>query len=309
MRFSLGLPTDRVDRPDEFLTAAAVAEVTWAAEKAGFDAVAVTDHPFPQDKWLARGGHQALDPMVALSFAAARSERIRLLTNVFVLPYRNPFLTARAVASLDVLSGGRVILGAAVGYLRSEFAALGVGYEDRGERTDRALELMKKAWTGDSVTVTVPPYVVQEHTMRPQPVQRPHPPIWFGGNSKRAIERTVRYGNGWMPIPQSAKAVKLTRTPAIESIDDLAGRVELLRETAGAAGRADPIDVCFVPFGLAMTDSPDPGEYEAVGEQIDAYSKAGVTWLSVPMRAGNRDELLSAIEDFGTNVIGPAKRR
>ena len=155
MRFVLGLPTDQVDRPAEFLTAEAIAQVAQAAEAAGFDAVGVTDHPFPQDKWLSRGGHQALDPMVALSFAAARTQRIRLLTNIFVLPYHNPFLTARAVASLDVLSAGRVIFGTAVGYLRSEFAALGVEYEDRAARTDEALELMRLAWTGESVSVEV----------------------------------------------------------------------------------------------------------------------------------------------------------
>ncbi|MDF3308192.1 LLM class F420-dependent oxidoreductase [Rhodococcus sp. T2V] len=302
MRYVLGLPTDQVDRPAEFLTADAVADVAQAAEKAGFDAVSVTDHPFPQDKWLSRGGHQALDPMVALSFAAARTTRVKLLTNVLVLPYRNPLLTARAVASLDVLSGGRVIFGTAVGYLRSEFAALGLGYDDRGERTDQALRLMKMAWTGRSVTVDDPPYSVSEHTMRPAPLQQPHPPIWFGGNSRRAMRRVIEFGQGWMPMPQPAEAAKLTRTPALETIDDLAGRVEYLRSGAQAAGRDRP-DVCFVPFGMRMTDSPDLESFDQLAQQVDAYTDAGVDWLSVPFSGTDRDSLLKSIEEFGTRVI------
>ncbi|MBV6761765.1 MULTISPECIES: LLM class F420-dependent oxidoreductase [Rhodococcus] len=302
MRYVLGLPTDQVDRPAEFLTADAVAEVAQAAENAGFDAVSVTDHPFPQDKWLSRGGHQALDPMVALSFAAARTTRVKLLTNVLVLPYRNPFLTARAVASLDVLSGGRVIFGTAVGYLRSEFAALGLGYDDRGARTDEALRLMKMAWTGTSVTVDEPPYSVVEHTMRPTPAQQPHPPIWFGGNSKRAMRRVIEFGQGWMPMPQPAEAAKLTRTPGLETIDDLAERIHYLRSGAEEAGRDRP-DVCFVPFGMRMTDSPDLESFDHLGQQVDTYSAVGVDWLSVPFSGTGRDALLKSIEEFGARVI------
>jgi len=308
MQFVLGLPTDQVDRQAEFLTADAVAEVAQAAERAGFAAVGVTDHPFPQDKWLSRGGHQALEPMVALSFAAARTTSIRLLTNIYVLPYRNAFLTARAVASLDVLSGGRVIFGTAVGYLRSEFAALGLGYEDRGARTDQALELLKLAWTGESVTVDSPPHAVAGHTMRPAPLQRPHPPIWFGGNSQRAIRRVVDHGQGWMPMPQPAETAKLTRTPALETLDQLAERIALLRSTAVDAGRPDVPDVCFVPFGMRMTEHPDHEDFAALGEQLGSYSRAGVTWLSVPFSGASRDELLASIEAFAKLVITPARK-
>jgi probable F420-dependent oxidoreductase len=308
MEFVLGLPTDQAERQSEFLTAEAVGEVAHAAERAGFAAVGVTDHPFPQDKWLQRGGHQALDPMVALSFAAARTISIRLLTNVYVLPYHNPFLTARAVASLDVLSNGRVIFGTAVGYLRSEFAALGLGYDDRGARTDQALELMKRAWTGQSVTLERPPHVVAGHTMRPPPMQRPHPPIWIGGNSRRAMQRVVEHAQGWMPMPQPQEMAKLTRTPALETVEQLAERISVLRAAAGKAARSDPLDVCFVPFGMRMTEHPDHEDFAALGEHLDSYANAGVTWLSVPFSGETRDELLAAIEAFAKLVIGPAQR-
>ena len=106
MQFTIGLPTDHVDRADEFVNSAAVTAYTTAAEAAGFDTCFVTDHPTPDAKWLAGGGHHTLDPFVALSFAAAATTRLRLQTHILVLPYRNPLLTAKSVLSLDVLSGG-----------------------------------------------------------------------------------------------------------------------------------------------------------------------------------------------------------
>src|SRR5207249_1707922 len=129
----------------------AVAETARAAERAGFDAVAVTDHPFPHDEWMRSGGHHALDPFVALSFAAAATARIRLLTFIYVLPYRNPFLSAKAAASLDVLSGGRFVFGVAAGYLEPEFAALGVPFAERDALADEAIRAMQAAWGGTTV--------------------------------------------------------------------------------------------------------------------------------------------------------------
>ena len=141
MKFNIPLPFDRTELPDEFLTLEAVTEVGKAVEKAGFDAGLVTDHPCPTGRWLDTGGHHALDPLVALSFAAAATTRLRLLTHVYVLAYRNPFLTAKGTLTLDVLSGGRLILGVAAGYLRPEFGALGVDFDERNELVDEALRI------------------------------------------------------------------------------------------------------------------------------------------------------------------------
>src|SRR5581483_12168854 len=151
MRFSVSLPTDRMDRAGEFATQKAVAEIASAAEGAGFDACFVTDHPFPPDRWLHGGGHHAMDPFVALSFAAAATERLRVQTHILVLPYRNPFLAAKSALSLDVLSGGRLILGVAAGYQRGEFAALGADFDGREEVSDQAIRAMKAAWAADDV--------------------------------------------------------------------------------------------------------------------------------------------------------------
>src|SRR5207248_6448161 len=181
LRFSVGLPTDHVAAADDFVTGEAVMECAKAAEEAGFDACFVTDHPAPDSKWLATGGHHALDPFVALSFAAAATTRLRVQTHILVLAYRNPMLTAKSVLSLDRLSGGRVIRGVAPGYLKPEFAALGVDFDERNELTDEAIDVMRQIWTEGEIEIEGRNFRTRGTTMRPQTPPRPHPPIWVGG--------------------------------------------------------------------------------------------------------------------------------
>ena len=206
MRFTIGLPTDRVDAVNEFVTGDAVMECAAAVEAIGYDACFVTDHPAPDAKWLAAGGHHALDPMVALSFAAAATTRLRLHTHILVLAYRNPLLTAKSVLSLDVLSRGRLILGVAAGYLKPEFAALGVDFDERNELTDEAIDVLRAALTSDDYAYDGRHFHSRGTTFRPRPVQSPHPPIWVGGNSRSAIRRAVDRGDGWVPFPNPAAA-------------------------------------------------------------------------------------------------------
>ena len=301
MRFSVQLPTDRVDASEEFCTAQAIAENAAAAERAGFDACYVTEHPFPPDKWLAAGGHHALDPFVSLAIAAGATQRIRLHTNILVLAYRNPFLTAKAVASLDVASGGRVIMGTGAGYLEPEFAALGASFFDRNDRSDEALIAMKKAWTGESVEMTGRGFQAVGNTMAPVPKQTPHPPIWVGGNSPRAIRRAVDHAQGWSPFPLPAIGTTRTRTAAIESVDDLANGIQRMHDYAARQGREEPLDVNFVPFGLTMNTREVPPKGE-LSDQFGALEAAGVTWLSVGLPTTNRavyqEELARFSEDF-----------
>src|ERR1700712_2310634 len=152
MKFSLHIPLGVVT-PGEFQTLEAVHEMAAAIEASHADACYVTDHPAPDSTWLRQGlGHDTLDPFVALSFVAAITRRIMLHTNIVVLPYRNPFITAKAAASLQVLSGGRFILGAGSGFQKTEFDALGVDYHRRGVIANEALEMIRLAWSGGPVT-------------------------------------------------------------------------------------------------------------------------------------------------------------
>ena len=307
MRFSLQLPTDRVDAGSEFVGFEAVAEISRAAEAAGFDAVFVTDHPFAPDRWLAEGGHQALDPFVALSFAAAATGRLRLQTHILVAGYRNPFLTARAAASLDVLSGGRLLLGMAAGYLRGEFRALGVDPDERNELADEAILAIRAAWTGESVHFRGRHFEARGHTMLPRPVQRPGPPILVGGNSRRAIRRAVELGDGWVPFPSPKRFAPHVRTAPLETAEDLARRIDYAREHAERVGRTAPLEICFSPLSLTVYGS---GDYEpaALREEIAALADLGVGRLTLGLRGRDRRELVDAIARFGEEVIAPVRR-
>jgi probable F420-dependent oxidoreductase len=300
----LSLPVDQVDPVEEFCTGTAVMEMAAAAEAAGFDAVHATEHPFPSRVGPDMGGHHALDPLVCMSFAAAATSRIRLHFNAFVAPYRNPFLGAKGLADLDVMSGGRVIAGLAAGYLAGELAALGVPLEERGARLDEAIAAMKQAWTGEPVHLESERWAARGNVMLPRPHQRPHPPIWIGGNSRAAIRRVAREAQGWMPFPAQPNEAAAVRTAAVTSIDDLRIRIDALRDTAASIGRTEPIDICMTPFTHQHhprgRENYDPPVLRAEAEELAAI---GVTWLSVKLRSPDRAVFLDFVERFSKDVI------
>ncbi len=286
----MGLPVDHVERVEEFVTGPAIGEMAAAAEAAGFDAVYVTDHPAADDQWLAGGGHHALEPLVGLAFAAASTTTLRLQTHVYVAAYRNPFLAAKGVATLDALSGGRVILGVAAGYLRPEFGALGVDFDERNDLLDECIDVMRRVWTEDGVAVDGRHFHARSVTMRPRPVSRPYPPIWVGGNSNRAMRRAVELGQGWVPFPNPVAAARATKTPAITSMEELTDRLEAARNYAKTVGRVEALDVCFAPFKV----DDRPAEYEALG----------VTWLAVQFDdVTTRREWFDRMRSYADDVI------
>lgn len=299
MRFTLQMPTDKVRQPDEFLTAQALAEMGGAAEQAGFDACYVTEHPIPEDGWLAQGGHHALDPFVALSFLASATERIKLQTHLLVLPYRNPFLTAKSIASLDVLSGGRVIAGVGAGYLESEFRALGVPFERRNELTDEAIGVMQAVWRGDSVTIEGEGFRADGNTALPRPAQHPAPPIWVGGNSNRAIRRAVELGDGWLPFPAPPAMAKRVGTATLTGKEDLAKRIGYAHEHAEKVGRRAPLEICYSPVGMGQ---PWP-EAEEMVRLAGELEMMGVTCLVIILDHPDRAAFLREIARFGEEVI------
>jgi probable F420-dependent oxidoreductase len=290
-----------VELPGEFVSARAVAEMARAAEAAGFGAVYVTDHPMPGDAWLRSGGHHALDPFVALSFAAAATAELRLQTHVLVLPYRNPFLAAKAAASLDVLSGGRLTLGVAAGYLESEFAALGVDFAERNELADEAIGAMRAAWSGGSVRSLGRGFRAEGNRALPRPLQAPGPPLWVGGNSRRAIRRAVELGDGWLPFPAPARLAARVGTAALATLDDLRAGIGYAREHARRAGRAAPLDVCFVPFGFEM-GVRDASAAARLRDELPAYESAGVSWLAVAVPADTRSEWCDKVAALGAGI-------
>jgi probable F420-dependent oxidoreductase len=284
------LPTMRVDHPEEFVTAEAVSEVARAAEDAGFAACFVTDHPAGDGTWLDTGGHHALDPFVALSFAAAATTRLRLLTHVFILAYRNPFLTAKGALSLDVLSGGRLMLGAAAGYLRPEFGALGVDFDERNDLVDEAIDVIRLAWSGEDVAYQGRHFRARGVRMRPVPVSRPHPPIWMGGNSRAAIRRAVERCQGWAPFP-SAGIARAAKTAEVGGLDDLRPRIAYARSHAAEVGRTEPLDICW-----AIDRSAGPAD-------VAELEAEGITWATVGFAAEDRRSYIEALQRFADRAL------
>lgn len=297
MFLSLGLPTHLVDAGADLISAEAVMEMSRAAEAAGFDAVFTTDHPFPGDQWLARGGHHTLDPMVTLSFAAAATTTLRLHTNLFVPAYRNPYLSAKMISSLDALCGGRLILGVGAGYLEPEFAALGADFANRNDFLDDALRAMRAAWTGESVG---------GNTMLPRPAQS-RIPIWVGGNSKRAIRRVVDLCDGWLPMPAPASASKYLKTPGLETLADLGARLDYAREYAASVERTDPIDITFMPRGMSMFEG-DAIDHDAIVADLTEQAEAGVTGVTMTLPATTRAQYLEQAAALGELVVPRVKK-
>lgn len=292
LRFSVGLPTERVHAVEEFITGEAIAETAAHWESLGFDALYVTDHPAPDDRWLAAGGHHALEPTVALATAGAATSQILLHTHVYVLGYRNPFLAAKGLASLDVVTGGRLVLGVAAGYLRPEFEALGADFDERGDRLEESLELLGRIWSGGSVGVTGSSYSARSATSLPVPTQRPHPPIWVGGNSRAAMRRAVLHGQGWSPFPTPGGLDRATRTASIGSLDELGERLDLFGALCEEHDRTERPTVCFSPFALGDYVANPDDALPRLADECEELFSMGVDWVTLAVPGTSRSEVL-----------------
>lgn len=285
MRIGLFLPSVSPMATPEYLRAFAE-----AAESAEFDSVWVGEHVVFLDEYASRypyadDGRLALppdsgmlEPFATLAFLAAATTRLRLGTAVCLVPQRNPVYTAKDVSTLDWLSGGRVDFGIGVGWLREEFGVLDVPFEARGARTDEYLEVMRRLWCDDVSQHDGPHYRLPACRMFPKPVQRPHPPVYVGGETDAAMARVAALGDGWHGfnhLPDSA-----------------ATSVRRLDAALEAQGRTrDDVDVTVGAYLQPVT----PGH-------LAAYRDAGVDQLVVTAfgvdPAGIRAEVLRLGDAF-----------
>jgi probable F420-dependent oxidoreductase len=229
------------------------------------------------------------------------------MPHIVVLPYRNPFVLAKAVATVDVLSGGRFILGTAAGYLRSEYAALGVDFDERNELFDEAIEVLRGIWTTDDFKYSGRHFVAQGQTANPKPVQKPHPPIWIGGNSRLARRRVARYAQGWMPFAAPAALARTAKTPALETREQLAVCLDELRALLDEAGR-DPAGI-DVHFHNDRGGTPGEPGFDAAAwlDGLAALAALGVTWCGVGVPPDGIERALDAVAQFGASVIAPLR--
>ncbi|MDR3659280.1 MAG: LLM class F420-dependent oxidoreductase [Mycobacterium sp.] len=301
MRFAITHPMHSHPYHPELVDGAGIAAVAAAAEAVGFGGFGFTDHPAPTENWLQAGGHDSLDPFVAMGFAAAHTTSMRLIPNVVVLPYRNPFLVAKAGATLDLLSGGRFTLAVGVGYLRREFAALGIDFDERAALVEESLQVIRAIWATDGVSFEGRHFSATGVTAHPRPLCPP--PIWIGGNTAAARRRVVAYGDGWCPFPAPAVLARAARTAALESLAELAAGIEDLRSRLDAAGR-DPhgVDITFscAEGGVPGTDGFHADAYLGGVEKL---AELGVTWVQVQVPGDSLAHTKDGIQQFGEQVI------
>ncbi|GIX48945.1 MAG: F420-dependent oxidoreductase [Candidatus Tectimicrobiota bacterium] len=287
-------------------------------EALGLDSVWVSDHilvpktirsfyPYdPQGRFPTPPEQAYFEPLTTLTFLAACTQRVQLGTSVLILPYRNVLLTAKVVATLDTLAGGRVLLGVGVGWMEEEFVALGLDtFHQRGAVTDEYIQALRVLWTSDDPRFEGRFVRFADIGFAPKPVRRPHPPIWVGGHTPAAIRRAARLGDGWHPIG--------LRPPAGLAPEEMRQAVAQLREEAARAGRnPQEITISFrapLVFREAASGPRTPltGSPAAIQEDIGRYADCGVSHLVFDVQTTEVAEMQRVMERFARDVL-PAVR-
>ena len=205
-QFSFRLPNaDYLGFP---ATTQAIVETAQKAEDLGFDALFVNDHVIVDDSPRSEPWRNVYDPMMVLSYVAAHTSKIMLGTSVLIMPYRNPIVTAKMLATLDQMSGGRAIAGVGSGWNQEEFDALGEPYRQRGSRTNEYLRIWKACWAPGPTTFDGRYYSFTDMHVSPKPLQEPHPPIWIGGSGTGSLRRAARFADVWQPTPTALEDLK-----------------------------------------------------------------------------------------------------
>ncbi len=308
MRYGYYLPTrGPLGNPDD------ISAIARAGEDLGYATTVIGDHiVFPIEvassyPYTVGGGFpgvgDAMEQLTLMSFIAGITETSRLVTSVMILPHRNPLVTAKILATIDVLSKGRVTVGVGVGWMREEFEALDApDFDKRGAASNEYLEIFKKCWTEDPVSHDGEFYSFKALHCQPQPVQNPHPPIWIGGHSRPALRRVAKYGDGWQPVG----ATSASPLPP----EEFQGLLDELKQMTEAEGRNfDDLFICFkapsydpgrVPEGherLLFT-----GEPERIAEDIRTYEAMGVEEVVFDFRSPPASKTIENMEHFMKEV-------
>jgi probable F420-dependent oxidoreductase len=311
MQFGLHLPASTAG-----VTAQDLIRFAQSAEALGFDCITIADHvivpksisiPYPytvDGKYPGTGYH--LETLMTMGFLAGSTQRIRFVTSVMIAPYRNPIITAKMLASLDVLSQGRVIVGLGVGWMKEEFENLQApNFAERGKVTDEYIHAFRELWTKENPSFDGKYCKFSDIVFIPKPVQQPTIPIWIGGHSKQAIRRAARLGDGWHPIGG-------VPTIPLEP-EDMKRDLALLAEFAQAAGR-DPKKI-HVALKGSLFDREKKiegrrrhfmGTAEDIASDIRAYRDVGVDTMIFDVRRPSFTETLERMEWMAQEVIAPA---
>lgn len=313
MQIGFSLPTRGPLATPEHL-----ATLAQRGEEIGFDLISISDHVVIPRAIHSRypysaSGEFAIDPsgayleqLTTLTYIAARTKRVRLLSSVMVVPQRPPVLTAKQLASLDVLSGGRLIFGVGAGWMREEFDALGApSFDERGAVTDEYLRAFKELWNAEDPSFAGRYTRFDNIAFSPKPVQKPHPPIWVGGESPAALRRVARLGDAWYPIgsnPRHPMGTTEQLSAALARLSTLvaeAGRDMAEIDLAYSAGWYDDQGAHAASDGRRRTFTGTP---EQVAGDIRAFSALGVRHLVLGLQANSLDAMLARLERFASVV-------
>ena len=307
MRYGFYLPTrGETARPD------ALEALVTRGEALGFASVVIADHVvFPVTirsrypytvSGAFPGQGDALEQLSLMAFIAGKTRTLRLISSVMILPHRNPVVTAKMLATIDVLSGGRVTVGVGVGWLREEFQALAApDFDRRGAGGGEYLRIFKTLWTEDPASFHGEFYRFDRIHCLPHPVQKPHPPIWIGGHSKPALRRVARLGDGWHPVGANPAA---PLRPA-----EMRVLLEELRRLAEAE-RRDPATLT-ISYKAPLYDAgqgvdggrerrPFSGSPQAIADDIGAFAALGISELIFDFRSETLAESLDRMERFAS---------
>ena len=314
MNYGFGVPTrGPLARPETLVTLAV------RGEELGFSYINVSDHiviptnidstyPYSESGEFTGGeSGECLEQLTLITFLASRTSRARLLTSVMVLPHRSPVFTAKALASIDVLSGGRLTVGCGVGWLGEEFEAIGAPpFDQRGAVGSEYIQAFKELWTSDTPTFQGKYCSFSNIMFSPKPVQKPHPPIWVGGESPPAMRRAALLGDAWYPIGNNPRF-------SLQTVDQLADAIQRLYHYADEYGR-DPmtLDVAFsagwynekeaksLPDGQRLTFTGTP---EQIAGDIRAFEALGVHHLILNFQAPTLEGTLERMDYFTREIM------
>ena len=296
MQFGVTIPNNwGVADPQEVLALGPL------AEELGYDSVWVMDHLFNAGYIRERlEDRPYYHPMATLSYLAATTSRVSLATSVLVLPYHNPVELAKYAATLDQMSGGRVILGVGAGAMTEEFEALGIPMRQRGSLTDESIAIMKELWTSPSPSYRSRRWEFSDLRFSPKPVQTPHIPLWIGGSSPGALRRAATAGDGWHPTGLSPEDFALGRrelTAMAESAGRdpraivMSARVEVEVHGGPSSSRA---------ANSARISGNDPG---LMRTGIEAYRQAGVEHILLALNSGDTGRLRDLMAIIAEQVL------
>jgi len=284
-------PWEATAGPDE------LARVALACEAAGFFYVGVCDHTIIPERLAEAMSTVWYDTVATLGWLAAVTSEIHLLSHIYVAALRHPLRAAKEFATLDVLSGGRVICGVGAGHVAEEFDLMGPAFDERGPATDEAVSGLALGLTEEYPTLPGPRWPASGVGLRPRPVRTPRPPIWVGGSSPAALRRTARYGDGWLP----------------QSVGPNAELLATLRELRAEYRGGAPLDIGSIAYPMYLGTPPADNELppgtvqgtaDALAEHLRPYREAGCGQVQVRFPAHSVEELCDQITAFGAEV-GP----